>query len=195
MYWNAPDDPDGAPISNYRVERKVKADAASQYGEWEWVQTCLATSGTLLYTHCTDPDEPDADESRMYRVAAQNAAGIGAFTGAITTPRPAADHMHPPTTAALTAPTGVTSTSDDAGELSMTWEGAENADLYVLLAVNLDADPISWERTTIIDGAARSGTVPGLTIGERYLGIVVAVRGTGADLQVLYDTAEIVPVQ
>ena len=46
VYWNAADDPDGAPIENYRVERRVKPDTASPWGEWEWVQTCLATAGT-----------------------------------------------------------------------------------------------------------------------------------------------------
>ena len=65
VYWNAPDDPDGAPIENYRVERRVKPNASDPWSDWEWVETCLATEGTLLYTHCTDPDEPgngrDAD--------------------------------------------------------------------------------------------------------------------------------------
>ena len=33
----------------------------------------------------------------------------------------------------------------------------------------------------VSDGAARMGTVAGLTSGVNYLGIVVALQGTGAD--------------
>ena len=129
----------------------------------------------------------------MYKVAAQNAAGIGAFTGAITTPRPAADHMHPPITAALTAPTGVTATSDDAGELTLTWEGAENADSFVLIAVRVDT--FAHTSMVISDGTARRGTFTGLASSVDYIGIVVALKGSGASLQTPHGSSDTQTVQ
>ena len=179
VYWNAPDDPDGAPISNYRVERKVKADAASQYGEWEWVQTCLASQGTLLYTHCTDPDEPDMDESRMYRVAAQNAAGIGAFTDAITTPRPAADHTHEPVAGPEVGPATSVTTGpfNEGGVIQVNWDAAPNATGYIIYAVNVDElDDANGQIVVapVNDAAAETFNLGGLNVGDTYDIYVVA---------------------
>jgi hypothetical protein len=132
------------------------------------------------------------ETTRTYRVRSQTLGGVGTAFAEAT----AMTEASPPSTApsgALTEPTNIMAMSDAAGELSMTWEGAANADLYVLIAVDLA--PISWETAVITDGAARSGTVTGLTSGKRYLGIVVATKGTGADTEVLYETAAIVTVE
>ena len=60
---------------------------------------------------------------------------------------------------------------------ALTWEGGDNADSYLLIAVNM-ADTSSYETVTVSDSAARMGTVTGLTSGADYLGIVVALQGT-----------------
>ena len=98
----------------------------------------------------------------------------------------------------LTAPSDVMAMSDAAGELKLTWEGADDAELYVLLAVDLsslDSGTVEYEKMTITDGAARMGTFSGLTSDTRYLGIVVAVKGMGDDIEVLHETAPVVTVQ
>ena len=70
--------------------------------------------------------------------------------------------------------------SNAAGELTLAWEGGANADSYLLIAVNM-ADTSSYKTADVSDGAARMGTITGLTSGADYLGIVVALQGTGAD--------------
>ena len=184
VLWNAPSDPAGDPVVGYKVERKVDD------GEFEE----KVSSRSYKTTYWVDTDEPGTDEVRTYRVTSINGKGTGTAMSTITIPLDAT-HSHEPETVELTVPTTVVATSDAAGSLTLTWEGADNADLYVLIAVNLDADPISWETETVTDGAARTGTVTGLTSGTRYLGIVVATQGTGTSLDVLYETAEIVTVQ
>ena len=169
VYWNAADDPDGAPIENYRVERRVKPDTASPWGEWEWVQTCLATAGTLLYTHCTDPAEPDYDggEERMYKVAAQNAAGIGTFSDAVNVPRPAADHTHNAspmavgTIAAQTVSAGESVTVDVAANFSdadmgdtLTYTAMSDMEMYATADIPADSSML-----TITGVAAGTATV------------------------------------
>ena len=42
-----------------------------------------------------------------------------------------------PTIHATTKPTNVGASSDTAGELMLTWEGGDNADSYLLIAVNM----------------------------------------------------------
>ena len=96
--------------------------------------------------------------------------------------------------ATLTQPSNVRAVSQTAGELTLMWEGGDNAHSYVLIAVHMGT--FDYETANIADGAARSGTVTGLTEGERYLGIVVAlqVQGDGS-LETLYGSAAPVPVQ
>ena len=75
----------------------------------------------------------------------------------------------------LKAPTGVTAVSNTANTLTFTWEGGENADLYILLAV--DVATSTYKDSSITDTAARTGNITALTPGKQYLGIVVAVKG------------------
>ncbi len=195
VYWNAPDDPDGAPIENYRVERRVKADADSQYGEWEWVQTCLSTAGTLLYTHCTDPDEPDvaAGEERMYKVAAQNAAGIGAFTDPITTPRPAADHTHPPASMELTAPT-ITSVMVDATtdpgttNIDVAWDNGDNALSHMVLLLDNDAD---YELAKPVASMQDDGMTTFTDVAPGMYTVVVVSYNASFDFQFVFTTVTV----
>ena len=84
--------------------------------------------------------------------------------------------------------------SDAAGELMLTWEGGANADSFLLIAVNM-ADTSDYKTATVSDGAARMGTVAGLTSGVNYLGIVVALQGTGADQTYPYGASSVQAVQ
>ena len=94
----------------------------------------------------------------------------------------------------LTTPTNVTAVSDAAGELAITWEGGDNADSYLLIAVNLQ-DTADYKTATVLGDAAKAGTVAGLTSGGNHLVIVVALQTTEAGLETLYGTAGPVPVQ
>ena len=97
-------------------------------------------------------------------------------------------------TATLTRPSNVLAVSQAAGELTLMWEGGDNADSYVLIAVHMGT--FDYETTSIGDGAAKTGTVTGLIGGEDYLGIVVALQVLGdGSLETLYGSAAPVPVQ
>ena len=84
--------------------------------------------------------------------------------------------------------------SNAVGELALTWEGGANADSYLLIAVNM-ADTSDYETMIVRDGAAQMGTVTGLTSGVNYLGIVVALQGTGADRTYTYGASGVQAVQ
>ena len=94
----------------------------------------------------------------------------------------------------LTAPTNVTAVSDAAGELTLAWEGGDNADSYLLIAVNLQ-DTADYKTATVLGDAAKAGTVVGLTSGGNYLGIVVALQATADGLATQYGVAAPIPVQ
>ena len=94
----------------------------------------------------------------------------------------------------LTAPTNVTAVSNAAGELTLAWEGGDNADSYLLIAVNLQ-DTADYKTATVLGDAAKAGTVVGLTSGGNYLGIVVALQATADGLATQYGVAAPIPVQ
>ena len=93
----------------------------------------------------------------------------------------------------LTAPTNVTAVSNAAGELTLTWEGGDNADSFLLIAVHMET--FAYETETVAGGVAKTGTVTGLTGGANYLGIVVALQATADGLATPYGAAAPIPVQ
>ena len=92
----------------------------------------------------------------------------------------------------LTAPTKVTAVSNAAGELTLTWQGGDNADSFLLIAVHLET--IAYETETVAGGVAKTGTVTGLTGGANYLGIVVALQASADGLATQYGAARPVAV-
>ena len=93
----------------------------------------------------------------------------------------------------FTAPASVIAVSNSAGELTLTWQGGDNADALLLIAVHLET--YDYETETVAGDAAKAGTVTGLTGGANYLGIVVAFHTTAYGLQTAYGVAPPIPVQ
>ena len=178
LLWDQGDVAAGDVIVGYVIDRKVND------GNWEQLSSSPHTGDD--YTQYTDTEEPEADEVRAYRVAAVASGGQGAWSNVAYNP---AMHEHAPT-----EPTNVMASSDAAGELMLTWEGGANADSYLLIAVNM-ADTSDYETMIVSDGAAQMGTVSGLTSGVNYLGIVVALQGTGADQTFAYGASGVQAVQ
>ena len=177
--WNKPSG--ATTIGTYDIE--------VQDEEGDWVNPDDGEKASNNKTSYTDPDEPEADEVRKYRVHASNGAGDGPWTMVYYPREAAADHTHQ-----STKPTNVQASSDAAGELMLTWEGGANADEYLLIAVNM-ADTSDYKTAVVSDGAAQMGTVTGLTSGVNYLGIVVALQGTGADRTYTYGASGVQAVQ
>ena len=121
------------------------------------------------------------------RVRAINAAGMGAWSTAAMVMTKAA------TSADFTPPTQVMGMSGTAGELTLTWEGANTADSFVLIAVRTDT--FAHTSKTIADGTARMGTFTGLASGVDYIGIVVALKGAGDALQTPHGSSAAVTIQ
>ena len=179
LLWNKPSG--DIDIMDYDIE--------VQDEEGDWANPENGEGVTKNRTWYTDPDEPEADEVRKYQVRASNGAGEGPWTMVYYPRDPAADHAH-----GTTGPTNVMASSDAAGELMLTWEGGANADSYLLIAVNM-ADTSDYETMIVGDGAAQMGTVTGLTSGVNYLGIVVALQGTGANQTFSYGASGVQAVQ
>ena len=93
----------------------------------------------------------------------------------------------------LPAPTNGTAVSNTAGERTLVWDGGGNADSFRLVAVH--SETFDYTNENAPDGAARTGTVTGLTGGADYLGIVVAPQATADGLATQYGVAELVAAQ
>ena len=91
------------------------------------------------------------------------------------------------------SPTDVAAVSDAPGELTLTWEGGDGSDAFLLIAVHMET--FEYETKTVAGDAAKAGTVTGLTGGANYLGIVVAFHTTAYGLQTAYGVAPPIPVQ
>ena len=93
----------------------------------------------------------------------------------------------------LPAPTNGTAVSNTAEERTLARDGGGNADSFLLVAVHTETFDYANENGP--DGAARTGTVTGLTGGADDLGIVGAPQATGDGLATPYGVAELVAVQ
>ena len=169
LLWNKPSG--GAAPAMYDVE------VQDEHGDW--VNPTDGKDLPATRTSYTDDDEPDMDEMRVYRVRASNGAGDGPWTMVYYPRGPADDHTHD---TRVMAPTNVMATSDGTGELTLTWEGGENADFFLLIAVDLASvgtGSLDYDRSRVNDPMATTGDVTGLNSGSRYLGIVIAVKSDG----------------
>ena len=93
----------------------------------------------------------------------------------------------------LTKPVTVQVTSDAPGEITLTWEGADAPDGFLLMAMILET--LEFEFASVPDSAARTGTVTGLTGGVSYVGVVVALKATEDGVDYLYEWGGPVTVQ
>jgi hypothetical protein len=105
--WNTPVDTGGSPLSRYRVEMQIAADE-------EW-QTAIADTAS----HQTTAVVADLTDGQPYvfRVAAYNVQGLGAYS--------AASDPVIPRAARPAAPTDVVGTAG-AGEIAVTWLSPED---------------------------------------------------------------------
>jgi hypothetical protein len=161
--WVAPVSNGGAPITDYVVQYSSNSGTS-----WDTFADATSTATSATVTGLTN------GTAYLFRVAAVNAAGPGAYgqTSTTVTPRTVAS-----------APASVVGTPGN-GLVSLTWTapsngGAAITDYLVQYSSNSGT---SW--TTFADGTstATSATVTGLANGTAYLFRVAAVNaaGTGA---------------
>ena len=175
------DKPAMGGVSIYVIERMIDG------GTWETVKDDVSP----MTTDYTDPRIPTATERFVYRIAAKNGFGTSGWSNMAyfsgTDDLTMAGHTHPPATAALTVPTGVTATSDTDGEVTVMWMGGDNADRYFIIALERGSSPlvIGFERA---ESGASEATITGLNSDASHLVIVLALKGTGDDRELEYGT-------
>jgi hypothetical protein len=186
LIWNETSDEDSSAANTYVIQRRMVGAA-----DWDTIRTINWLSlATNERTSFTDPSEPAEGEVREYRIGTRGSAAVAPdYTDPVMYPQ-----SHPEGhDVELGTPTMVEAMSDASGELTISWQGADNAERYVLIAVN--STDFTYGRTDVDDGMARMGTVTGLTPGASYIGIVVAIKGSGDDLEVMHASTGAMPVQ
>ena len=151
------------------------------------------TSGTVIASNNdVASDDTDSQLREFLSVGTYTIEATtykGAVTGDFTLTVTAITVSQPP----FEAPRNVLGVSNSPGELTLSWGSADNPDSYLLIAVNMDT--FEYETVIVSDGAARMGTVSGLTSGGSYLGIVVALKVTGGVVETPYGVATRVTVR
>ena len=192
LMWNEPKE-DADSITSYVIERKIDTGDWTPIGTIEWSTAQLHRERTSF----TDSREYVDGEDLYYRVGSRGSSAVGATLSSemgIKYPT-----THPEGHAVvLGKPTMVTATSDEAGKITLNWEGGDNADYFILIGVDMSSvgtSNLDYDTARENDPAARMGDVTALNSGMQYLGIVVAVRGSGDSLEVEYGTATPIPIQ
>ena len=192
LTWNQVEDPDTATAS-YRINRirmntgvdalnSKDGDDADSDIDWLYLERVEDV------TSWTDPTPLRQDEeTRMYQVCSE-ATGVADPVCVYM----AVDYeLHPPMHDAvppeLTAPTNVMATSDTDGEVTVMWMGSDNADRYIIIALERGSSPLVIEYV-LAESDASEATITGLNSDASHLVIVLALKGTGADREIEYGT-------
>ena len=178
LIWNETSDMDSSPANRYVVQRRMTgATTWDSIGTINWLSL-----DTNERTSFTDPSEPGANEVREYRVGARGSAAVKPnYTDPVMYP---ASHEHGIT---LTKPTNVMATSDTDGEVTVMWMGGDNADRYIIIALERGSSPLVFKYELAESGASEA-TITGLNSDASHLVIVLALKGTGADREIEYGT-------
>ena len=170
LYWLAPDDSDGAPITGYKVD--VSVDDGNNWTEVEDNTNSLTT----MFSHPVT-----GEATRTYRVSAINSVGVSAPSGTDKAMAGADTRM-------LMAPTMVTATASGS-DITVTWKDGANAEGgHLVMLFNSDFTWVSDDIPTPADGV-QTHTFTGLDPGD-YVAVVVAVK-TRQEYLYAYDRATV----
>ena len=179
LTWNQDEDTP-TPIVSYSIERKRMNTGVDALNNDEW-EPLTTVTGSTSFTDSL-PLRQDS-EVRYYRVGsnANNQPDPNFADPVMYSLHP---EMHDAAPAELVAPSNVMASSDAPRTMAFTWEDGDNADFYILVAYDIATEEI--QLSTAMAGDT-SGDVTGLTPGSQYLGLVIAVKGSGANVETMYD--------
>ena len=125
LYWTAPTNTGGAPITDYRIETATDLNAETPWSESvALTETANMAPGVQTY-HAV---EATAAIMNYYRVQAINASGNGAWS-AIASDTPPVDTSQPDAPAMDdNESTGVTATANGSSEINLTWDKVTDGD-------------------------------------------------------------------
>ena len=163
LLWNKPSS--GTDVANYVVE-------VSMDGGTTWETPEDGEDVTKFRTTYTDPDDEfEMDETRIYRVAAENEAGMGEWTMVYYPRELAAGHPH--ALPDVGDASGLTAMAGSAtGTAELTWTPGTDANVHWLLGIAMKADG-SFDfsdpnRKWMKVDSGSPYTVTGLTAGKTY---------------------------
>ena len=166
VHWTAPTDNGGAAITGYQVE--YSSNGGTSYTQFGTVASAASTSQTI--TGLTN------GSSYLFKVAAINSVGTGAFSSASSavTPTAAVNATIP------AAPTGVTATAGNT-TATVSWTAPTDNGGAAITAyqVQYSADGGTTYFKVGSTTASTSQTVTGLTNGTVYLFRVAAINSAG----------------
>jgi len=170
LTWTAPADDGGSPITNYVIYYRTSSVGSSPPGTWYTYNTnSSATTATISFL--------TPGISYDFKVAAQNAAGVGIFSSPIVS----SSSYNPPT-----APTNLVATTNSNGSVVLTWtastqESPQTISYYVIEYKLCEFGGWVTYPTTILSPTT-SATINDSNIANNltYLYRVYAVNSCGA---------------
>ena len=183
--------PDTETVS-YRIERirmNTGVDALNDEAEdWQYLER---VSDITSWTDPTalrqkDPEIPST-ETRMYQVCSEATGIADPECVEMAVDYGLHPEMHDAVPPELTPPTNVMATSDTDGEVTVMWMGGDNADRYIIIALERGSSPLVFKYVLAESGASEANII-GLNSDKNHFVIVLALKGTGDDRELKYDT-------
>ena len=161
LTWSAPTVSAQTPITDYVVQFSSNSGST-----WNTFSDGTSTSTSATVTGLTN------STAYVFRVAAVNGVGAGAYTAASSSVTPTAGT--PPN-----APTSLTATAGNA-QLSLAWTAPSAPGTYAITGYTVEYTPSGGSAATVATGStAASYTLTGLTNGTAYTVRVAAVSSAG----------------
>lgn len=142
--------------------------------------------------HCGNGAETD-DTFSVARGGAIYLAMCGAGNGQVELRDPETDFVLVSyTVTTLTAPSGITATSNATGAVNVTWTAGSDADSQLVIAISLGSGDT---KTVRVGGSSSSASLTGLSSGLEYLIAVAAVQSTNSGDEIFRYVSTTVTVQ
>ena len=176
LTWTAPVDDGGSPITNYVIYYRTTSPPGSTWYTYD--TNSAATTATISFL--------TPGISYDFKIAAQNAAGVGIFSSPIVS----SSSYNPPTTPTNLVATNVVSNTSSNGSIVLTWnastqEGAQSISNYVIEYKICEFGGWITYPTTILSSTTSAtlsniGTPSNVANNVPYLFRVYAVNSCGA---------------